>query len=201
MALTPIFQGTRIRDPAAARGPGGRSGDQRTCAAYLRNHLLRLQRQCGTWNLGQALQMGNRSAHAYMIFSTEQICSVFAHSGIFIPASETQQWYVTCQCLRLSTRTPWLTGIGEYFQDVFEKRVAALEGGVAAVAAASGQAAQFMAISNIAGAGDNIVSTSYLYGGVRKTSAFLFFSDADSCLYSSRHTTNSKVGNPGCGST
>jgi O-acetylhomoserine/O-acetylserine sulfhydrylase-like pyridoxal-dependent enzyme len=37
---------------------------------------------------------------------------------------------------------------------------------VAAVAAASGQAAQFMAISAIAGAGDNIVSTSYLYGGV-----------------------------------
>ena len=51
-------------------------------------------------------------------------------------------------------------------QDVFEKRIAALEGGVAAVAASSGQAAQFMAISNIAGAGDNIVSTSYLYGGV-----------------------------------
>jgi len=44
--------------------------------------------------------------------------------------------------------------------------MAALEGGVAAVAASSGQAAQFMAISNIAGAGDNIVSTSYLYGGV-----------------------------------
>ena len=51
-------------------------------------------------------------------------------------------------------------------QDVFEKRMAALEGGVAAVAASSGQAAQFMAIGNIAGAGDNIVSTSYLYGGV-----------------------------------
>jgi O-acetylhomoserine/O-acetylserine sulfhydrylase len=37
---------------------------------------------------------------------------------------------------------------------------------VAAVAASSGQAAQFMAISAIAGVGDNIVSTSYLYGGV-----------------------------------
>jgi len=49
--------------------------------------------------------------------------------------------------------------------EVFEKRIAALEGGAAAVAASSGQAAQFMAISNIAGAGDNIVSTSYLYGG------------------------------------
>ena len=51
-------------------------------------------------------------------------------------------------------------------QDVFEKRIAALEGGVAAVAASSGQAAQFMAIGAIASAGDNIVSTSYLYGGV-----------------------------------
>ncbi|RPA81207.1 homocysteine synthase [Ascobolus immersus RN42] len=49
--------------------------------------------------------------------------------------------------------------------DVFEKRVAALEGGVAAVAAASGQSAQFMAIAALAHAGDNIVSTSYIYGG------------------------------------
>ncbi|KAK3321061.1 Cys/Met metabolism PLP-dependent enzyme-domain-containing protein [Cercophora scortea] len=49
--------------------------------------------------------------------------------------------------------------------DVFEKRIAALEGGVAAVAAASGQAAQFMTISALASAGDNIVSTSNLYGG------------------------------------
>ena len=49
--------------------------------------------------------------------------------------------------------------------DVFEKRVAALEGGVAAVATSSGQAAQFLAIATIAQAGDNIVSTSYLYGG------------------------------------
>jgi O-acetylhomoserine/O-acetylserine sulfhydrylase len=49
--------------------------------------------------------------------------------------------------------------------DVFEKRIAALEGGVAAVAASSGQSAQFMAIAALAHAGDNIVSTSYLYGG------------------------------------
>ncbi|KAH9840644.1 O-acetylhomoserine ami [Rhodofomes roseus] len=49
--------------------------------------------------------------------------------------------------------------------EVFETRMAALEGGIAAVAASSGQSAQFMAISAIAGAGDNIVSTSFLYGG------------------------------------
>ena len=49
--------------------------------------------------------------------------------------------------------------------DVFEKRIAALEGGVAAVATASGQSAQFLAISNLAQAGDNIVSTQNLYGG------------------------------------
>jgi len=49
--------------------------------------------------------------------------------------------------------------------EVFEKRIAALEGGVAALATSSGQSAQFLAISNIAQAGDNIVSTSYLYGG------------------------------------
>lgn len=49
--------------------------------------------------------------------------------------------------------------------DVFEKRIAALEGGVAALATASGQAAQFIALTNILGNGDNFVSTSYLYGG------------------------------------
>ncbi|HNK98916.1 MAG TPA: O-acetylhomoserine aminocarboxypropyltransferase/cysteine synthase [Chitinophagales bacterium] len=49
--------------------------------------------------------------------------------------------------------------------DVFEKRIAALEGGVAALAVASGQAAQTIAITTIAQAGDNIVSTSFLYGG------------------------------------
>ena len=49
--------------------------------------------------------------------------------------------------------------------DVFEKRIAALEGGAAAVATASGQAAQLLALTTLAQAGDNIVSTSYLYGG------------------------------------
>lgn len=49
--------------------------------------------------------------------------------------------------------------------DVFEQRVAALEGGVAALATSSGQAAQFLAITNILGAGDNFVTSSHLYGG------------------------------------
>lgn len=49
--------------------------------------------------------------------------------------------------------------------DVFEKRIAALEGGTAAVATSSGQAAQFLAIANLAQAGDNIVSSQNLYGG------------------------------------
>ncbi len=49
--------------------------------------------------------------------------------------------------------------------DVFEKRVAALEGGVSGLATSSGQAAQFLALNNILQAGDNFVSTSFLYGG------------------------------------
>ena len=49
--------------------------------------------------------------------------------------------------------------------DVFEKRMAALEGGVAALATASGQSAQFLALNNILSAGDNFVTSSYLYGG------------------------------------
>jgi O-acetylhomoserine (thiol)-lyase len=50
-------------------------------------------------------------------------------------------------------------------QDAFERRVAALEGGVGALATASGQAAETIAILNIAGAGDEIVSSASLYGG------------------------------------
>ena len=49
--------------------------------------------------------------------------------------------------------------------DVFEKRMAALEGGVAALATASGHSAQFLAINNITTVGDNFVTTSFLYGG------------------------------------
>ncbi len=49
--------------------------------------------------------------------------------------------------------------------DVFEQRIAALEGGVAAVATGSGQAAQFLALNNILQAGDNFVTSTYLYGG------------------------------------
>lgn len=49
--------------------------------------------------------------------------------------------------------------------DVFEKRVAALEGGVAALATASGHSAQFIALTNILENGDNFVSSPYLYGG------------------------------------
>ncbi|MFC3813116.1 O-acetylhomoserine aminocarboxypropyltransferase/cysteine synthase family protein [Lacihabitans lacunae] len=49
--------------------------------------------------------------------------------------------------------------------DVFEKRVAALEGGVAALAISSGHAAQFIAINNVTSVGDNFVTSSFLYGG------------------------------------
>jgi O-acetylhomoserine/O-acetylserine sulfhydrylase len=49
--------------------------------------------------------------------------------------------------------------------DVFEQRIAALEGGVAALATASGQSAQFIALNNFLQAGDNLISTNYLYGG------------------------------------
>src|SRR6266705_979081 len=50
-------------------------------------------------------------------------------------------------------------------QDAFERRIAALEGGVGALATASGQYAETLAILNIAGAGDEIISSASLYGG------------------------------------
>ena len=49
--------------------------------------------------------------------------------------------------------------------DVFEQRVASLEGGMAALATSSGQAAQFLTISGLAGQGDEVVAASTLYGG------------------------------------
>jgi O-acetylhomoserine (thiol)-lyase len=49
--------------------------------------------------------------------------------------------------------------------DVFEKRIAALEGGVAALATSSGQAAQFLALNNILQAGDNFITSTFIYGG------------------------------------
>ncbi len=49
--------------------------------------------------------------------------------------------------------------------DVFEKRLAALEGGMAALATASGQAAETLAITNLANSGEEIISTTSLYGG------------------------------------
>ena len=50
-------------------------------------------------------------------------------------------------------------------QDAFERRIAALEGGVGALATSSGQAAETLAILNLAGAGDEIASSASLYGG------------------------------------
>lgn len=57
------------------------------------------------------------------------------------------------------------TRISNPTTDVFERRIAALEGGVAALATASGQAAQFLALATLCRAGDNVVSASSLYGG------------------------------------
>ncbi|KAG6873647.1 hypothetical protein C0995_013154 [Termitomyces sp. Mi166 len=64
--------------------------------------------------------------------------------------------------------------IGNPTVDIFEKRVACLEGGVAAIATASGQAAQFMALTCLANSGDNIVSSSYIYGGTHNQLKVLF---------------------------
>ncbi|CAN6674756.1 homocysteine/cysteine synthase [Trichomonascus vanleenenianus] len=55
--------------------------------------------------------------------------------------------------------------IGNPTVDVFEKRIAALEGGAAAVAVSSGQAAQFTALTGLAHAGQNIIASTSLYGG------------------------------------
>jgi O-acetylhomoserine/O-acetylserine sulfhydrylase len=96
--------------------------------------------------------------------------------------------------------------------DVFEKRVAALEGGVAALAVSSGQAAQFIALNNILTAGDNFVSTSFLYGGTYNQFKVAFkrlgievrFAEGDSPVAFEKHIDQKTkaiyletIGNPG----
>lgn len=96
--------------------------------------------------------------------------------------------------------------------DVFEQRIAALEGGVAALATASGQAAQFIALNNILQADDNFVSTSFLYGGTYNQFKVAFkrlgievrFADGDDpASFESLIDSNTKalyletIGNPG----
>ncbi|KAF8054231.1 O-acetylhomoserine/O-acetylserine sulfhydrylase [Lyophyllum atratum] len=66
------------------------------------------------------------------------------------------------------------TRIGNPTVDVFEKRVAALEGGIGALAVSSGQAASFMALTCLTHCGDNIVTTSYVYGGTHNQLKVLF---------------------------
>ncbi|MCL1802343.1 MAG: O-acetylhomoserine aminocarboxypropyltransferase/cysteine synthase [Eubacteriaceae bacterium] len=75
------------------------------------------------------------------------------------------------------------TRLGNPTTDVFEKRVAALEGGVAALAFASGAAAVTGAILNIAGAGDHIVSDVAIYGGSYNLFAHTFEDIGISCTF------------------
>src|ERR1051326_8447097 len=61
---------------------------------------------------------------------------------------------------------PIYSRLGNPTVDAFEERMAAIEGGIGAVAAASGQAAVFNAIATITRQGDNVIASSSLYGGV-----------------------------------
>ncbi len=67
--------------------------------------------------------------------------------------------------------------------DVFEKRVAALNGGVAALATASGHSAQLIAITNIAKCGDNFISSPFLYGGTYNQFKHTFASFGIECKF------------------
>lgn len=66
----------------------------------------------------------------------------------------------------LEEEGPIYSRIGNPTVDAFERRMAALEGGIGALAASSGQAAAFYAVANLAKAGDNLVASSSLYGGI-----------------------------------
>ena len=96
--------------------------------------------------------------------------------------------------------------------DVFEKRIAALEGGVGAVATASGMSAQFLALHNLLLPGDNFVASSFLYGGTynqfkvsfKRIGVEVRFADGDDATsIASKIDANTKaiyvetIGNPG----
>jgi O-acetylhomoserine/O-acetylserine sulfhydrylase len=96
--------------------------------------------------------------------------------------------------------------------DVFEKRIAALEGGIAALATASGQAAQFLALNNILQVGDNFVTSPFLYGGTYNQFKVAFkrlgievrFAEDDTAESIEKHIDNKTkaiytetIGNPG----
>ena len=96
--------------------------------------------------------------------------------------------------------------------DVFEKRIAALEGGVGAVATASGMSAQFLALHNLLLPGDNFVASSFLYGGTynqfkvsfKRIGVEVRFADGDNAgSIASKIDANTKaiyvetIGNPG----
>jgi O-acetylhomoserine (thiol)-lyase len=107
-------------------------------------------------------------------FETKQV-----HSGAApdptTGARATPIYQTTAYAFRDSDHAAALFGLAEFgniytrimnpTQDVVEQRVAALEGGIAAVATASGQSATTLAILNIAEAGDHLVSSASLYGG------------------------------------
>ena len=80
-------------------------------------------------------------------------------SYVFTDAQDGADLFALCKLGNIYTRLMNPTS------DVFEKRIAALEGGAAALATSSGQSAQFLALNNILSAGDNFISTSHLYGG------------------------------------
>jgi len=114
-----------------------------------------------------------------MSISTQKFETLQVHAG-HTPDSETLSravpiYQTTSYVFKNAEHAANLFGLKEFGNiytrlmnpttDVFEKRIAAHEGGVAALAVASGHAAQFIAITNIAGSGDNLVSSPYLYGG------------------------------------
>lgn len=74
--------------------------------------------------------------------------------------------------------------------DALEKRIAALEGGVAALGVASGQSAQFIALNNILQAGDNFVSSSNLYGGTYNQFKVAFKRLGVECRFTSGEAPN-----------
>lgn len=100
--------------------------------------------------------------HAGLYADQHGTCTVPVHQTSSFIFKSTQH---ACDLFNLEAEGHIYSRMSNPTVNAFEERIAALEGGTAALATSSGQAAQFLTIQNIAKAGDNIVTSPSLYGG------------------------------------
>src|SRR5580704_14959793 len=167
----------RIAHFPAALGPAIRAHGQRV--AHCVRHRADPLKRCDALGDAHRLNVPVEQETRFMSLHTQRPETLALHAGwradpatgaIAVPIYQTTSYQFratehAADLFALKELGNIYTRIMNPTNDVLEKRVTALEGGAAALAVASGQAASALAIQNIARAGDNIVSSTDLYGG------------------------------------